>query len=503
MIVIDDVIDEFNSTTDIQYNTGIDIYYDITCPGSDGCIGNYNYRYCNDVCDYTNKQMVYCSDTSSESLADTSSEYCDNNICNFTDNTSNLSYYINYDLINTNDKYSIILNSMNKVLTEDSVYDDYPGTFYIENNTSQEYLHVFVKKPHGMNIGDFEFNILSNSDSTLYDEIITNGMINYDSTLYNNKDHEDNIEPAGILGAGYWQEFVISKDNYIVIQYTGKNSLTDTTQFIIAPLYIHNNIESQIIDISQPIYGNNYYNNDINELIPEKQYPIKIEITNNAVGDVSGVDGVNFGIEFGLTGDFNDNEIRPLHTKLSSNPCSNTDSNTDSNYGCINPIRDTNSENNCVNIDRDDGCPDGQQYITEYNKNKQCYSTNLLAACKTDTQQCAFNDCTSNLFNIPEPDTNWESHKYYKIQDSGKQDYNEENIEYEYVKSYVSDLNNFKSESEIKNYCEELHSYKNETDSDDSDDRFSIYCYDYDDQSSSPGFRFPFLSYIIYSDLDS
>jgi hypothetical protein len=191
--------------------------------------------------------------------------------------------------------------------------------------------------------------------------------------------------------------------------------------------------------------GKNRCGNTICKVVDQSS--ILIEAGKNAVADASAVDGINFKIKYELTTD--DNKI--IYTQITENPCAGLDKKYQQNIGCHNP-----SKVDCTS----DTCK-----------------------CKPSSQQCEFNQCSQDLFNIPD-----DLKKYINNYDSGKPNPGQKMPP---VKHFIGNYQNMKNNS-LKQFCKVLHSNYGD---------FTTYCYDYDDASSSPYLRSPYKMKITFSDL--
>ena len=134
----------------------------------------------------------------------------------------------------------------------------------------------------------------------------------------------------------------------------------------------------------------------------------------------------------------------------------------------------------------DIGCRNPAKIICAKNSDSD-WNPQDSCSCKPHTQNCAFNDCSNMLFNIPDV----KQHYYHKY-DGGKTGLNGE-----VVKPFINDSNNLKENTPLKKFCEDIQFNPNFNSGD-----FTTYCYDYNDTGSSPYLRSPYKISVIYTDLD-
>jgi hypothetical protein len=298
-------------------------------------------------------------------------------------------------------------------------------TFLLGNNTSEDFLHVFVQiqgtveiKKHG---GNGEIHKPVDWSHHAWDPI----------------------------GAKVMAEAIIPKNEYIIMDLPPAPPKVAFQFIAIKMRDSKNNIPLALKDAIKSKSGN----------VPAqviKQWPILLEGGKDMVADSSAVDGINFRMTYGLTTIDGYKEM-----KINKNPCERLDKKFHMDVGCINPVRHI-----CGNSSTVTCCPDD-------NNDDECIPK---------SQDCKFNDCTRNLFEIP---TNLS--KYINNYDGGKN-----NSPPGPVKKYVNDEKNIKKDTPLSKFCEDIHYNHGD---------FTPYCYDYNDTTSSVILATPYNIKIIYSDL--
>jgi len=182
------------------------------------------------------------------------------------------------------------------------------------------------------------------------------------------------------------------------------------------------------------------------------QWPILIEGGKNSVADASGVDGINYKMKYEMTSD--KGEVKVM--QINKNPCKDLDKKYKVDVGCRNPAK----------VD----CKKMQD--TEWNAHDSC-------SCESGTQNCAYNDCSVKLFNVKN------TNKYYHMNDGTKSGMGP-------VKSFIGNSKNIRDKSPLNNYCNIMQENSGD---------FTTYCYDYNDNSSSPYLLYPYKIRVTYSDL--
>ena len=328
------------------------------------------------------------------------------------------------------------------------------SSIQIYNNTSEDYLHIFIT---------------SNELNQIWKKINGSGSI---SNMIN-WGYIDPKSNAGIawdpLGSKLASEIIIPKSEYIIlknpieIKYGNEGNVID--QFQMIPIKMKTG--------SRPLNKNENVTANRSTLMYE-QKSILLEAGKEAVSDISAVDGINYKIHYELTSsDINNKPIVKKMT-INKNPCERLSSMYKLEVGCINPFK-----KDCENFDKD-----SQSTAT-------CCDDELAATtnCKVGTQQCKFNKCSDKLFNIP-----CQLDKYKTNYDSGKLPGHTSDGDPlgEPVKLFINNSNNIKPNNDLKKYCEDIQCNTGD---------FEPYCYDYNDTGASPTLTDPYKIKIIISDL--
>lgn len=320
--------------------------------------------------------------------------------------------------------------------SNDLKYQD-TSTMKIINNTSENYLHVFFQVSTDKN-GKKCYWTKHCGDGKLYDAVnwskLAQGKVGY------------SWDP---LGAKLAQEGIIPKGGVLTVKIPDTNG----TAFVVQAIKMtdSNSNTPLVWEDGSP---SNRKGSTIKKV--ENQWPVLIEGGKDMVADASAVDGINFKMNYSLTTDNNriDNMV------INKNPCKGLDSKYKLDIGCRNPAKI-----DCTNNSDSD-----------WNPKDSC-------SCKPNTQNCAFNDCSRILFNIPA-----DKQQYYHNYDGGKAGPNGE-----IVKPFINNYKNLKDGTPLKQFCEGIQFNSGD---------FTTYCYDYNDTSSSPYLRSPYKISVIYTDLD-
>lgn len=344
----------------------------------------------------------------------------------------------------------------------------------IRNNTSENFLHVFLQllsnrgevdgagKPIITNAPTPESQwAKKGGNGQIYAPIKWWGPNN----LHNPGGESNAWNP---LGAKYAKEAIIPKDGFIILSIPDKSIANQA--WIIMAIKMTEPLNASPLPIN-PVWG---------EGIPQAvahQQSILIEGGLDMVADSSAVDGINFRMEYAMTSD--DNTIKVM--TIDRNPCDGLDdkykitADADKKplgVGCTNPAK----------ID----CKD----FTDGDKpNDSCYCIPGDAG----NQKCAFNDCSKKLFKFDTDKSKELLNSYYEKVDKGN-DNKVNGIPYPLVKKYINDSNNLKDNSPLSSFCTNIQAGKND---------FTPYCYDYNDTNSSPYLRSPYKISLTYMDLNT
>jgi len=295
----------------------------------------------------------------------------------------------------------------------------------IINNTREDYLHVF-------------FQVVNNAPW-----IKTSGSGNiYPVVDWDKKEGGYSWDP---LGAKLAQEAIIPKGEILIVKIPD----TKGDAFVVQAIKM---VDSKLNKPLEWKDGSpeNRKGGTIKKVVT--QWPVLIEGGKDMVADASAVDGINFKINYSLT--TGDNNI--YNMTIHKNPCENLPDKYKLDIGCRNPAK----------ID-----------CSSFND----YSAQDTCSCKPNTQNCAFNDCSRLLFNIPD-----DIKQYYHCYDGGKSGPNGE-----VVKPFINNSKNLKDNA-LKKFCDVIQW---------NTGNFTTYCYDYNDTSSSPYLRAPYKIRIEYTDL--
>lgn len=260
------------------------------------------------------------------------------------------------------------------------------------------------------------------------------------------------------LGSKILAEAIIPKNGYIIFSIDGLSTFTMAALKMVTD----NNVPLSIDDAENKC---DPPSDDIGGQTLCKvlfQTPLLFEGAKNAVADISGVDGINFRVRYSLTTSPG-GEVKTMEIK--KNPCQNIDQKYHRGVGCWSPIK----------VD--------------------CGNTSS-ATCKVmepgniSTQNCKFNNCSQNLFNISQ-----NLIKYIDKYDGAggpNSPYNNWSDYPEVVKPFINDSSNLKDNSDQKNYCDDMQFEQ---------DNFTTYCYDYNDNDSSKTLADPYKAKIVFMDL--
>lgn len=235
------------------------------------------------------------------------------------------------------------------------------------------------------------------------------------------------------VGALKLAEAIIPKDGSITLQIPDGD-----TVFRIVPVDMKS-------DSNTPLPAGT---NPMNKV--SNQWPCLIEGGKDVVADASAVDGVNFSQYYELTTDGG----KQAYTTFKGNPCACIGDKFQLDIGCRNPAKVL-----CTGPTCDCG-------ENPYN-------------CANNQQDCAFNDCSKELFNIPS-----DLMKYYKKCDGG-------NSNGAPVKKFINDASHLKDDTPLKTFADSVNGTGD----------FHTYAYDYNDPGASPYLRSPYKIRVVYSDL--
>ena len=341
----------------------------------------------------------------------------------------------------------------------------------IRNNTSEDFLHVFLQLLSDRGEVDASGNPIIKKAPPPESQWVKkggNGEI-YDPIQWGRHPEADSWNP---LGAKYAKEAIIPKDGFIILSIPDK-SIANQAWIIMAIKMIDPRNANPLT--TKPPWG---------EGIPiavAHQQSILIEGGLDMVSDSSAVDGINFRMEYAITSD--DNSIKVM--TIGKNPCDGLDDkykitadadNIKLGVGCTNPAK----------ID----CKD----LTGDKAKDSCYCLDGASG----NQRCAFNECSKILFKFDTPDSTNLLNTYYgtNINGSEKVDTGNDNKRngnpYPLVKKYINESKNLKDNSPLSNFCTNIQWGEND---------FTPYCYDYNDTNSSPILKTPYKISLTYMDL--
>ena len=318
------------------------------------------------------------------------------------------------------------------------------STVQIYNNTTEDFLHVFIT---------------SRTNTQQWEKIDGSGTIS-DLIDWSFTDYSINPNGVGIawdpLGAKIASEIIIPKNEYIILQnpipitHGVKGNVTDQFQMIPIKMKTEN----------VPLKKTDPVNASRTSLMYDQQ-AIILEAGQKAVSDISAVVGINYKVHYELTS--SDKKGNPIVKKMTinKNPCERLSSLYQLEVGCINPV-----EKDCIN-----------------------FESKSTATCNIGSQNCKFNKCSDKLFNIP-----CQLDKYRTKLDGGKLPghTSDGGPLGEPVKLFINNSNNLKPGSDLKKYCEDIQCNTGD---------FEPYCYDYNDTGASPTLTDPYKIKIIISDL--
>lgn len=319
--------------------------------------------------------------------------------------------------------------------SNDLKYQD-PSTMKIINNTSENYLHVFFQVSTDKN-GKKCYWTKHCGDGKLY------AAVNWSKLAPRKVGYS--WDP---LGAKLAQEGIIPKGGVLTVKIPDTNG----TAFVVQAIKMTDSNSSTPL-VWEDGSPSNRSGSTIKKVA--QQWPVLIEGGKDMVADASAVDGINFKMNYSLTTDNNriDNMV------INENPCKDLPNKYKLAIGCRNPAKIDCSKFTDSDFHPKDSC-----------------------SCIPETQNCAFNDCSRLLFNIPN-----DKQQYYHNYDGGKPGENGE-----IVKPFINNSKNLKNNN-LKQFCEKIQSNSGD---------FTTYCYDYNDTSSSPYLRAPYKISVIYTDLD-
>lgn len=380
------------------------------------------------------------------------------------------------------------------------------STILIQNKTSEEYLHVFITSIITDKSGPD-----SKSDTDKMNQKWTQVKVNGGNgkvynpinwTQVNDKGEGISFDP---LGAQVATEIIIPKGEYILLDNPIKQGFIGVngnriSQFKILPIkFDRTNApmkpEDPLID---PLNDSKYPNNENIDWINGgagylkthtgllNQKAILVEAGEDAVSDASAVDGLNYRIKYSLT---TNNGIQK--TTLNTNPCEGLDDKYKDKYK-IDPTQQ-NPEFKKLEV----GCYNPYKIDCAF-PNDTTPKINDTAYCIDNTQECCFNKCSQELFNIPNNLNKYKCIGYPNPKtDGGK---GKDLLRKPIVKSWINNENNINNNEgcPLKKYCKSMHSECNKRDSD-----FEIYCYDYNDVNASPVLNSPYLIDLIIYDLEN
>ena len=237
------------------------------------------------------------------------------------------------------------------------------------------------------------------------------------------------------LGAKIAQEAVIPRNGYIVLSLP---DLEKNHAFVMQAVKLKDGGDPQPLSMDEPYCGGGPC-----RVVP--QWTVLIEAGKEMVADASAVDGINFRVHYELTSRQGDRA-----TWMDTNPCEGLPSKymIAGGVGCRNPAK----------VD----CP------------------GPTCDCGDD-QNCRFNGCSSQLFDIPN-----NLQKYVGVFDGG-------NPNGAPVKHFINDTKNLIAGTPLAKYCAAVNGPPNAG--------FSTYCYDYNDVGSSPWLAPPYKLKVSYTDL--
>jgi hypothetical protein len=310
------------------------------------------------------------------------------------------------------------------------------------NNQSVDNLHVFICTT--------PWKTINPGKKIMWNKIGGNGIIGPGIWWGN----DQGTTSFAALGAQYSQEVIIKPNDYITLSIPKELNDPTNDQFQLKPIRMNKVLGRSWDTFLKPEESNPTI---VNKYVKSKvDTSILIEAGRDAVGDASAADGLNYLINYKLT-----TCKKPIQASIKNVPLS-----------CK---KDGKILEDCVNpqkLNLPDGC--GNQ---------------ASVTCDGD-QICGFNSCSQTLFEIP-PNSD-PSHKYWKSGSPFPWEKDGGNSEGMPVKSYVEKSSNLKKNGLLSEYCSAIH--------EDSED-FTVYCYDYNDDGSSPYFRAPYQIEVTYKDL--
>lgn len=269
--------------------------------------------------------------------------------------------------------------------------------------------------------------IQCHSTSKKWNKIGGNGKI-YDPVDWDTDNPNGGNYAWNPPGAVILAEVIIPNGEYILL-----NIGADAGTFIMQPIKMKKPDNSTPLKLGDDVYS-----------IIMKQSSLLYEGAKDAVADISGVNGINFRVVYSLTSD--GGNVRTM--KIQKNPCLSVANKFKMEVGCWSPV-------------------------------KQICGATPTCDCYPGTQNCAFNSCSTTLFDIPD-----NLKQYIDKHDGG--------IPHEVVKPFINQNKNLKKGSDQSNYCDDIQYNSGD---------FTTYCYDYNDIGSSPYLRYPYKVKIVYYDL--
>lgn len=382
------------------------------------------------------------------------------------------------------------------------------STILIQNKTNEEYLHVFITSLITTDDeNDPDYRSASDKLAQKWTKVEVNGGNGKVYSPINwmaKHGHKDiSFDP---LGSQVATEVIIPKGGYILLKnpikkYKNPVKGNIISQFKIIPIkFDRTNTtmkpEDPLID---PLNDNSYPNNINMDWINGgagyvkthtgllNQKAILIEAGEEAVADASAVDGLNYRIKYSLTTDDKTKNDGIQKTTLNTNPCEGLDKKYK-----IDP-EEPNTEFNKLEV----GCYNPYKIDCLF-PNDNTPKINDTAYCKDNTQDCCFNKCSTDLFNIPKDLNKYICNNYQNPNTDGGKGPDGKNTPI--VKKWINNENNINNNKgcALKKYCKSMHSECNKLDSD-----FEIYCYDYNDVNASPVLNSPYLIDLIIYDLEN
>jgi hypothetical protein len=277
--------------------------------------------------------------------------------------------------------------------TKQKIQDQPSSTIQIINDTSEQYLHVFLQLNTLQSIND-QWKYVSGK-----------GVIN-NAVDWGLEGGKFSWNP---LGAKLASEAIIPKNEYIIL--TLPNS---PPAFVIMAIKMNR-------DDNKPLVLNDGKQRCGNTICKVKdQASILIEGGKDMVSDSSAVDGINFKVKYELTTK-NGVEISEIH----ENPCAGLQNKYLLPIGCHNPAK----------ID----CP-GKD----------------TCQCCPSTQKCMFTDCSKLLFNVPSNSQYINNFDYGNPSKCEESDKKVSYPIHPPVKGFINDARNLR-DNDLKKFCNTMH----------------------------------------------